>query len=113
MDTYTVAVECSNCFKGGSVQIPKGTLVPQLCTCPNCGCETATPCEGKKQEKYHIPDYLPRGPVKWGDWSSPHWCTVEPSPLRVTDMPPEPYPNFYPPSTFAQIYNEGKMSNQQ
>lgn len=102
MDTYTIAVECSNCFKGGSVAIPKGTLVPELCTCPNCGCETASPCENKKQEKYHIGDYLPRGPIKWGDWPQPHWTVQD-----------TPYPNFFPPSSFAQVYNEGKMSNQQ
>ena len=103
MDTYTIAVECSNCFKGGSVSIPKGTLVPQLCTCPNCGCETAHPCK-TKQEKPHLPIGimpLPRGPIRWGDWPNPHWSTVNPSPLKVTDI--EPYPNFFPPQLNCHV----------
>lgn len=103
-ETYTIPVECTNCFKGGHVEFPKGTPVTQICICPNCGCNTATPCSDRKVR--HRPDWdimpkLPPGPPNWGGWSQPHWCMDRP----VDGI----QPNFFPP----QILCEGKMSNQQ
>jgi len=40
-DTYKIACECDNCGHSGEAEFPKGTPVPALFVCPNCGCQTA------------------------------------------------------------------------
>lgn len=59
MATYSVNVVCSNCDHQGIVNIPKGMVIPDKITCPNCGCETA-----RKDTSPCHPHILPFKPVK-------------------------------------------------
>ncbi len=78
-ETYAVKCKCSNCNHEGAAEFAKGTPVPTVLECPNCGCETA-----KKAVNVELPPFPPTRPTpspkKSESWLFPLIPATSPSP---------------------------------